>query len=239
MIGIVASEISTIKGIDTGSININTDHAGLYPATPGLVTIGKRPFKELGSVSRGVGADVDGGSIMGRPMRVRMYSIYPTKDAGAWFQFHGSLNPAYVMEKFGLNEDGVSSLEEGYERIRAMTLQKSARDLEQICMENGLCGSSCFTPAGWRQTRMGIDVARHPLIDYKRVTTTPHLAPVPFPKLQDQRPLAGIKVLDLTRVIAGPTVSSLLASLGAEVVRVQPPHLHDLQVCAPNRLNLS
>ncbi|WP_261167251.1 CoA transferase [Microbacterium sp. Marseille-Q6965] len=39
------------------------------------------------------------------------------------------------------------------------------------------------------------------------------------------RPLAGLRVLDLTRVLAGPSATRLLGALGADVLRVDPPHL--------------
>lgn len=48
------------------------------------------------------------------------------------------------------------------------------------------------------------------------------------PRTSTARPLAGLKVVDLTRVIAGPAVSRGLAELGASVLRVTAPHLADM-----------
>ncbi|RAN78091.1 hypothetical protein B5P43_17685 [Bacillus sp. SRB_336] len=71
---------------------------------------------------------------------------------------------------------------------------------------------------------------RGPLTD-ARPSTTPGAAPaaprppagpsaaVPAPA----RPLAGVRVLDLTRVIAGPVATRFLALYGAEVLRIDPP----------------
>jgi crotonobetainyl-CoA:carnitine CoA-transferase CaiB-like acyl-CoA transferase len=42
------------------------------------------------------------------------------------------------------------------------------------------------------------------------------------------RPLQGVRVLDLTRVLAGPTGASILGALGADVLRVDPPHVPEL-----------
>ena len=41
--------------------------------------------------------------------------------------------------------------------------------------------------------------------------------------LGDDRPLDGLKVVELATVLAGPLVGTFLAELGAEVIKVEPP----------------
>ncbi len=48
------------------------------------------------------------------------------------------------------------------------------------------------------------------------------------------RPLAGIKVLDLSRFISGPMAGSMLAEMGAEVIKVERPGGEDSRTLGPS-----
>lgn len=144
----------------------------------------------------------------------------------------GNLDPEGFLKAYGIDpETPTKSRSDAYDVIKAEISKYSAGDLELKNMEHGFTGQTCYTPKHWRETTMGKAMARHPVVDYKQVPGTSSLPPVPFPKIiNDKRPLAGIKILELGRVIALPAAGALLAALGADVIAVQSPHLTNLGV---------
>jgi hypothetical protein len=233
MAGIVGSEISSMRGQPTGKISIDTDQAGLYPATPSLVTLDGKNVGELiasGEASK-VMTDLDHGALDLNPMYYRSWSIYPTRDAGVWYQIMGSLHPPELLRAFDLDPDAPAKTnDEAYALIKASLEKYSARELEMKCMEKGLCGQTCFTPQAWRETLMGKLLGQHPLINYKVQRQAAMVPSVPFSVTEDKRPLAGIKIIELARVIAAPAAGAALTSFGADVVRIQSPNLPDPNV---------
>lgn len=232
MTGLASKEVNNLRGVETGAVHVDTDLAALYPATVGLVNIDGKDQKEIvksGLINK-IGLNPDNGIISKHPMRFRSWAIFPTRDEDVWFQFLSSFDPQGYLTIFGLDSDDptVSTNEEAYEKIKQVTIQHSARELEHICVERGVVGQICHTPEQWRQTSMGKQLAKHPMINFRRVQGTESIPPASLPKSSDQRPLAGLKVVELSRVIAGPAVATGLAALGADVIKVQSPNLPDL-----------
>lgn len=144
----------------------------------------------------------------------------------------GNLDPAGFLRAYGIDPNTPASKDEAYDMIKAEISKYSSGDLELKNMENGFTGQTCYTPKHWRETFMAKSLARHPVLEYNQVPGTSALPPVSFPPLQsnDQRPLSGVKIVELGRVIALPSSGALLASLGADVIAIQSPNLTNFGV---------
>lgn len=99
----------------------------------------------------------------------------------------------------------------------------NALELEQAIVDQGGCAAQMRSWAQWQAHPQGQAVNSEPLVHWLPQADQRHRA---WSGRAD-RPLAGLKVLDLTRVLAGPVASRLLAGLGAEVLRIDPPHWNE------------
>jgi len=105
-----------------------------------------------------------------------------------------------------------------------------AIDFETAAADAGLVATALRRFDEWDASPQGQAIAAQPLITIERIGDAP---PRTLPPLaESQPPLAGLRVLDLTRVLAGPVGCRALAAFGAEVMLVNSPHLPNIEAIA-------
>jgi hypothetical protein len=235
MSGIVANELLELRDgtSPSRSVSVDTDHASFWLGCVGMSKRDGQTVRELakeGKLASIFPKDLEGG-IFGTPLRLRATANYETKDEGVWFQLHGSMGADPVLKTIGLDaSQHCASNDDAYKVIADKVRKFGAHELEMMHLVQGLCGSICYTPAGWKQTRMAKDLSKHSLINYKEQTHAVQTPAIPLPISADKRPLAGIKIVQLVRIIAGPVIGTTLAALGANVIRVNCGRLPDFNV---------
>lgn len=144
----------------------------------------------------------------------RIAGAYPCGD-GRWVRLHTN---------FPHHRDGVLRLlgcDYDHAAVAAALLRRDAAGFEQAATEAGLVVALVRTPAEWDAHPQAAVLAAAPLVALERIGEAP---PTPLPPL-GARPLAGIRVAEMTRVIAGPVAGRVLAQHGAEVLRLIAPGL--------------
>jgi crotonobetainyl-CoA:carnitine CoA-transferase CaiB-like acyl-CoA transferase len=95
-----------------------------------------------------------------------------------------------------------------------------ALDLENAIAGANACGAMVRSAAEWAEHPHGRALVQKPVIEITRIGESD---PQPLPA--GDRPLSGIRALDLTRILAGPTCARTLAEHGADVLMVTAEHL--------------
>jgi crotonobetainyl-CoA:carnitine CoA-transferase CaiB-like acyl-CoA transferase len=114
------------------------------------------------------------------------------------------------------------------EAVRAALAHWQAEALETAAAERGLVATAMRSFAEWERHPQSAALAGQPLVSFERIGEAPP-EPLPPPAAPGAQPLSGLRVLDVTRVIAGPVCGRTLAAHGADVLLVTAPHLPAIQ----------
>ena len=200
---------------------------GAVAATAGLIWRDKTGIEQKVAVdTRQTGASllsfvfqqlIDGET----PQRVAdnpLIALYECRDGG-WVHLHGAFPGLADATRrvLGISEGADSAT------VAAGVAKWEAQALEDALADAKTCGAIVRTREEWAAHAQGRALEALARVEVEKIGDSE-----PEPVGGSDRPLDGVRVLDLTRILAGPTNGRTLAEHGADVLLVNSPHLDNV-----------
>lgn len=155
-------------------------------------------------------------------------NLYATRRPGEYFHLHGSLDATTALQMIGMQpfRADLTEYRDCIEAIETQMKTFTCEELEAINANHKQAGVTVKKRRDFLESDYGQQITKEPKWTVESFDLeTP---PVPFKSTNNKKILAGIKVLELCRVIAGPSICRILAEHGAQVLKITSPNLSDV-----------
>ncbi|TLD31407.1 hypothetical protein PspLS_01747 [Pyricularia sp. CBS 133598] len=206
-------------GVDQDVV-VNTDVASLFLLSALLARVNGKTFQDSDIGARVSKYDLGSSSDVYRRLCT---NVYKTKD-GRFFHLHGSMNATKSLAMIGLPPTN-PALNTPELVIKALSSKVAEYDADWLDAEANQywrqAGTICLTEDEFHASEQGKAIRNDGIYKLHQFDS-PSLPPIPYPTLSGDkfRPLEGLKMVDISRVIAAPTIAKLAAAFGATVIRV-------------------
>ncbi|KAI9034271.1 CoA-transferase family III domain-containing protein [Hyaloraphidium curvatum] len=235
----VMNKLTKLKYGKAQSAKVSTDHAALTMAAPYLTHVNGEDYVKV-SVDWEKGPEAPAA----QDFRFLYANVYPTKD-NSWIY----LNAKFDSTKKLLTNLGFTQAENDLmhqlvktdrPRFFKMMTEKvrswDSHALEERMNANHHVAVANMDRAKWDASEQGKAIAPYPFIEVDAIPNPSGSAgawkPTPLPRdtarTNPPQLLEGLKVVEIARILAGPKAGTFLASMGAQVVKVQSPVLEDI-----------